>query len=1007
MIQSYTCRQIPTSATTGAGLIALIFAVMFQFGAFFVSTADAASKKVTEPYTITLVATTTPSTNLASSSITTTNSNIVISLEEERATRLTTILLGLDGLSSTNIQSTSNTIVNEKIFKKKQAVFQKFKSKINAFKASRRTTATNPADLVAKSRAEVIKSATGPVTITANYNGSLVGTSNSFTVGNGTICTASLAANAGSIVVSGNTIPVATSSTINAENNTTGTYQQSGLCAPENPALPEPYLISPGTQSSPGTQYSTTTLQFKITPVTGATSYEMYLRNIATNALYIFPMTGTTIGIQGLGFNSQWRWNAAAKGSDGKYGWVTDVNYFTTAPNTATTPTFSLTPATQTIASGGTASLVLSTTFISSCTLSGGGYNNTAWGSMVNGTLNIPNISTSATYSIACLAQNGTTLTRVADVVVSATAPKATFSIIGSQVTGTVFPLTITTANIPTGAVIDLTVSGGTLHTNATTQYPITYTKNVTLSGTNYAGSINVTSVTTGARTLTARYNGAIVGTSNSFTLTAPCTSSLSSLAEASGESFALESICTPTNPSLLPPTQVSPGVAQSTTQPNGTTVGATTQTFSWNAVSGASKYALYVRNLDTDVLEVNSENVTGTSFTTNVLKAGAKYKWNVRAIDSTGKGGWISDGLWFTVQAGIVETPLTGSIKLTVVDETNDPITNIPIQATCYTLAGVKCADQTQLQLLNPITDAKGTYLFYKNVYSSYETLKTSVTVNGVTKDAVTEFSFSVAKEVFLKFIREVISDLGVLTGLVNGAYQLVEATYQVVWHPFETINGLYVALSDLSCTSNAVYEGLKGRYVEIVYVDVNNYVSIYNGSKAFGQTTFDACTVGCTAGAGVVVKGIQLGKVAVDVSATADKAATVAKITKVLKDANISRVVTTYSSATKVDDIAIIAKANRINSVTESAYVVPGNKEAALQIAEKFGWTKMDGSNANGTLFTYTSPDGLQRITYREFSTSLIPNYKLEATLDLLKYPSNGAPTANYLQEIKFVTK
>ncbi len=524
----------------------------------------------------------------------------------------------------------------------------------------------------------VIKSATGPVTIRANFSGALVGTSNSFTVGNGAVCTASLTNTIDGTIVNGTSIPTASTSATVMQTGVSGTYEQSGLCAPENPALPEPYLISPGAKTSPGTQYSTTTLQFKISPVTGAASYELYLRNIVTNTLYTFPMTSTQINLTGLGFNSQWRWNAAAKGSDGKYGWVTDVNYFTIAANTSNAPTFTLSPTTQTIASGGTASLVLSTTLISSCTLSGGGYNNTTWGSMVNGTLNIPNISTSATYSIACLAQNGTTLTRTADVIVSATAPKATFSTIGSQVTGTVFPLTITTANIPTGSTITLTSTMGTV-----------YPSSVVSNGSAWSGNIYITSAT-GNISLRARYNGALVGSSNTFAISSPA----SCLADVE-----LQGLCVPPSPTTPPPPNLSPG---SVTSP-GPEVASVSQTFTWSPISGSTRYAFYLRDLDTGDLIISTENVTTNSYTYNYLGAGKKYKWNVVAFDATGKGGWSADPVYFTVKAGLTQP------SRTVSSLTQDELSLCPEGTSCtgYTYTAVAIDSGTSLQDLSSETQA------------------------------------------------------------------------------------------------------------------------------------------------------------------------------------------------------------------------------------------------------------------------------------------------------------
>ena len=94
-----------------------------------------------------------------------------------------------------------------------------------------------------------------------------------------------------------------------------------------------------------------------------------------------------------------------------------------------------------------------------------------------------------------------------------------------------------------------------------------------------------------------------------------------------------------------------------------------------------------------------------------------------------------------------------------------------------------------------------------------------------------------------------------------------------------------------------NALYEGLQARKAEIFYVDPDNYISVYNGSKAFGITTFDVCTIACTLGGGTVVKGTQLAKVAIDVSKTANKVAEVNKLVEVIKTTNNARILAKFT--------------------------------------------------------------------------------------------------------------
>jgi hypothetical protein len=70
------------------------------------------------------------------------------------------------------------------------------------------------------------------------------------------------------------------------------------------------------------------------------------------------------------------------------------------------------------------------------------------------------------------------------------------------------------------------------------------------------------------------------------------------------------------------------------------------TPTFKWNAASGASYYAIYIKDIDSNELVFDSENfngrkikIKGTSYTlpSGVLKWGRKYRWNMRA--------WMEEG--------------------------------------------------------------------------------------------------------------------------------------------------------------------------------------------------------------------------------------------------------------------------------------------------------------------------------------------------------------------------
>ena len=81
------------------------------------------------------------------------------------------------------------------------------------------------------------------------------------------------------------------------------------------------------------------------------------------------------------------------------------------------------------------------------------------------------------------------------------------------------------------------------------------------------------------------------------------------------------------------PPTPTSPRPG-STSSP-GPTLGSKTVTLQWDASSGATRYALGVRNMNTNLLEVDTW-VYGTSYTVT-LQPNTPYRWNVAAWNTAG----------------------------------------------------------------------------------------------------------------------------------------------------------------------------------------------------------------------------------------------------------------------------------------------------------------------------------------------------------------------------------
>ncbi len=124
--------------------------------------------------------------------------------------------------------------------------------------------------------------------------------------------------------------------------------------------------------------------------------------------------------------------------------------------------------------------------------------------------------------------------------------------------------------------------------------------------------------------------------------------------------SFSNEASATPKTTVQLPdpPALVSPS--------DGAVLTTTTPVFSWNSVSGADQYGLYVRNTDTNALVFDSERdgytITGSSFNipSGILQNNGNYRWNMRSHNSAGWGTTFSTVRTFSISVSQLPTPPT-----------------------------------------------------------------------------------------------------------------------------------------------------------------------------------------------------------------------------------------------------------------------------------------------------------------------------------------------------------
>jgi hypothetical protein len=105
---------------------------------------------------------------------------------------------------------------------------------------------------------------------------------------------------------------------------------------------------------------------------------------------------------------------------------------------------------------------------------------------------------------------------------------------------------------------------------------------------------------------------------------------------------------CPPPPGPLAPPNLLSPGNGSSP----GPEIANTTPTFTWQAVAGAGKYGLYVRNLNTNQLVVQQENIaanaTSWSPAAGVLAAGNNFRWNMITFKPDGSDGGNFSGVFY-----------------------------------------------------------------------------------------------------------------------------------------------------------------------------------------------------------------------------------------------------------------------------------------------------------------------------------------------------------------------
>ncbi len=381
--------------------------------------------------------------------------------------------------------------------------------------------------------------------------------------------------------------------------NTTGTI-----------AINPPSAILPGNSSSPGAMVSSLTPIFSWSPVSGATGYGLYIRDMtAAGTPLIYPNAGglTARPLTGSSFTMPagiltnghtYRWNMTSFNGSTESTTVSSALYFQT-PAGAPAPTTTVITGSGTVA--GTAAISPPTT-----SLPGTG---SSPGTLVNSlmpTFSWNPVSGASGYGlyIRDMTAAGTPLIY-----------PNTSGITAKPITGTAFA-------IPSGVLANSHV----------------YRWNMT----SFNGSTESTAVSG------ALYFQTPAGTP------APTTTVVPSGGNVAGTM------------AISPPMTSLPGTGSSP----GTLVNSLTPTFSWNPASGATGYGLYIRDMTatgTPLIYPNASGtmakpLTGNSFLmpAGILVAGHVYRWNMTSFNGSTESTAVSSALYFQTPAGATASTTT-----------------------------------------------------------------------------------------------------------------------------------------------------------------------------------------------------------------------------------------------------------------------------------------------------------------------------------------------------------
>jgi hypothetical protein len=403
------------------------------------------------------------------------------------------------------------------------------------------------------------------------------------------------------------------------------------------PVVPSiPTGASPGSTSSPGPTQSGAQATLRWNSVTGATNYDLGVRDMSTNALVIDQrVSGTSFNFS-MQQGRTYKWNVAACNDAGCSGFTTPL-YFSASASAAAAPPPPVAPSVPTGASPGSTSSPGPTQSGSQVTLR---WN--AVSSATNYDLGVRDMSTNALVidqrvsgaSFNFSMQQGRTykwnVAACNDAGCSSFTTPLYFS--ASAPAAAAAPPPPVAPSVPTGASPGSTSSPGPTQSGA----QVTLRWNAVSGATNY--DLGVRDMSTNALVIDQR----VSGTSFNFSMQQGRTYkwNVAACSDAGCSGFTTPLYFSASAPAAAaPPPPVAPSVPTgaspgSTSTPGPTQSGSQT-TLRWNAVSGATNYDLGVRDMSTNALVID-QRVSGTSFNFS-MQPGRTYKWNVAACNAAG----------------------------------------------------------------------------------------------------------------------------------------------------------------------------------------------------------------------------------------------------------------------------------------------------------------------------------------------------------------------------------